>query len=65
MPWFSPLSPLRVWVYRHIKNLEKFHMRALRSILGIRLQDRVTNLQVLDRAHSTSVESMLLEAQLC
>ena len=49
---------------RHMKKLENFHMRALPSILGIRLQDDVTNLEVLDRAHSTSVESMLLKAQL-
>jgi len=40
-------------------------MRALPSILGIRLEDRITNLEVLDRAHSTCVESMLLKAQLC
>ena len=38
-------------------------MRALRSILGIRWQDCVTNLEVLDRANSTSIES-LLKAQL-
>nr|KAG5695709.1 hypothetical protein BaRGS_022386 [Batillaria attramentaria] len=49
---------------RHIKQLEKFHMRALRSILGIRWQDRITNLEVLDRAQSCSIESMLLKAQL-
>ena len=39
-------------------------MRALHSIPGIRWQDRVTNLEVVDSAHSTSVESMLLKAQL-
>ena len=39
-------------------------MGALRSILGIRWQDRVTNLEVLDRTNSTSIESMLLKAQL-
>ena len=49
---------------RHVKKLEHFHMRALRSILGIRWQDRVTNLEVLDRANSTSIESMLLKFQL-
>jgi exonuclease III len=49
---------------RHISQLEKFHMRALRSILQIRWQDKVTNLEVLDRADSTSIESMLLKAQL-
>lgn len=49
---------------RHIKKLEKFHKRTLRSILGIRWQDRVTNLEVLDQTRSTSVESILLKAQL-
>jgi hypothetical protein len=39
-------------------------MRALRSILQIRWQDKVTNIEVLDRANSTSIESMLLMAQL-
>ena len=49
---------------RHIKKLENFHMRALRSILAIRWQDRVTNLEVLDRANSTSIESTIIKAQL-
>ena len=49
---------------RNVKKLEHFHMRALRSILGIRWQGRVTNLEVLDRANSTSIESVLLKAQL-
>ena len=49
---------------RHVKKLESFHMRALRSILGIKWQDRITNLEVLDRANSTSIESMLIKAQL-
>ena len=30
---------------RHIKKLELFHMQALRSILGIRWQDHITNLK--------------------
>ena len=49
---------------RHIKKLENFHMRALPSILGIRWQDHVTNLEVLDRAESTSIESILIKAQI-
>ena len=48
---------------RHIKQLEQFHTRAL-SLMGIRWQDRVTNQEVLDRAGSSSIESMLLKAQL-
>ena len=33
-------------------------------IMGIRWQDRVTNQEVLDRAGSTSIESMLLKSQM-
>ena len=39
-------------------------MRALRSILGIRLQDHITNLKVLDQAKSTSIEATIIRAQL-
>jgi len=49
---------------RHIKKLEHFHMRALRSILKISWKDHVTNLDVLQRANSTSIESILIKAQL-
>ena len=41
---------------RHLKQLEKFHMRSL--------QDRITNLEVLDRAEITSIEALILKAQL-
>ena len=49
---------------RHVKKLEYFHMRALRSILGISWQDHITNVEVLESANSTSIESMLIKAQL-
>ena len=49
---------------RHIKQLEQFHNRSLRMIMNIRWQDRVTNQEVLDRADSTSIESLLLKAQM-
>ncbi|KAL8569000.1 hypothetical protein ACOMHN_038524 [Nucella lapillus] len=49
---------------RHIRQLEHFHMRSLRSILGIKWQDRITNLEVLDRAGTTSIEAMILKTQL-
>ena len=48
---------------RHIKHQEQFHTRALCMITGIRWQDRVTNQEVLDRAGSTSIESMLLKSR--
>jgi hypothetical protein len=49
---------------RHIKKLEQFHTRSLRAIMRIRWQDRITNLEVLDRADSTSIEAKILKAQL-
>lgn len=49
---------------RHIKQLEQFHTRSLRSIMCIRWQDRVSNLEVLERAESKSIEAMLIQAQL-
>ena len=49
---------------RHLKQLEKFHQRALRSILGIKWQDKVTNVEVLERANSVSIEVTLLKSRL-
>ena len=49
---------------KHTKQLERFHMRSLRAIMGIKWQDRVTNLEVLDRAGLLSIEAMILKAQL-
>ena len=39
-------------------------MRALRSILGIRWQDKITILEILNRVEATSAEAILLKAQL-
>ncbi|KAL8563721.1 hypothetical protein ACOMHN_063489 [Nucella lapillus] len=39
-------------------------MRNLRSILGIKWQDKITNLGVLERAGTTSIEAMILKTQL-
>ena len=49
---------------KQLNQLEKFHQRALRSILGIRWHDRITNLEVFDRSNSTSIETLLIKAQL-
>ena len=49
---------------RHVKLLEQFHQRSLRSIMHIKWQDRVTNIEVLERANTVSIEAMLLKAQL-
>ena len=54
------------WVtYRnHIKLLERFHQRCLRTILNIHWSDFVNNLTVLEQANITSIEAMLLKVQL-
>ena len=49
---------------KHVNKLEQFHQRALRCILGIRWQDRITNTEVLNRSTSQSIESLLVKAQL-
>ena len=54
------------WVlYRKdIRLLGRFYQRCLRSILGIKWQDHVSNKEVLKRASLPSVESVLLRLQL-
>ena len=54
------------WVlYRkQIRLLEQFHRRCLRSILGIKWQDYVSNKEVVIRASLPSIESILLQVQL-
>ena len=69
MPWFFPPSlpyGCETWtLYRwHIKKMELFSMRVLRSILGIRWQDHITNLEILNQAKSTSIEATIIKAQL-
>ena len=49
---------------RHIQQLEQFHQRCLRKILNIRWQDRVSNLQVLEKSGLPSIESLLIQRQL-
>ena len=60
----SLLYGCETWtVYRwHLKQLERFHQRALRSILGIRWQDRATNTEVFKRTNCISIEAMLLKS---
>ena len=62
----SLLYGCETWtLYRkHIKQLQCFHMRSLWLIMGIKWQDRVTNLEVLDRVSLASIETMVLKAQL-
>lgn len=48
---------------KHLKQTEQFHQRSLRSVMGIKWQDRVTNLEVLDRASLVNIEAMTMKAQ--
>ena len=54
------------WVLyrRHLKLLERFHQRCLRTILEIKWSDHITNVEVLERSHLTSIETMILKSQL-
>jgi transcription termination factor 2 len=49
---------------RHIRKLNKFHLRCLRRILGISWKDRVSNLEVLKRADMEDIEALVVRAQL-
>ena len=49
---------------RHLRKLKQFHTRSLRSNMQIRWQDRVSNQEVLERASTISMETMVLKAQL-
>ena len=74
----SDVSPLLVvvptllygaetWVLyqKQIRLLEQFQQCCLHSIHGIKWQDHVSNEEVLKRASLPSIESILLEVQLC
>ncbi|XP_069745531.1 uncharacterized protein [Narcine bancroftii] len=54
------------WVlYRHhLRLLECFHQRCLRSILNIHWSDFISNIEVLEMAKADSIESTLLKIQL-
>ena len=49
---------------KHLKQLDQFHLRCLRKILGIQWEDRVTNQEVLRRANLSGIEAMVMTAQL-
>ena len=49
---------------RHIRKLDQYHMRCLRSIAGIMWQDKVPNTEVLDRCQISGIEAILLRTQL-
>ena len=62
----SSPSEMQTWVLhrKQIRLLERFHQRCLRSILGTKWQDHVSNEEVLKRASLPSIESNLLQVQL-
>src|SRR6266516_1449069 len=49
---------------RHIKQLEQFHMRHLCAILKIKWQDKISNIEILERSRCSSIEAMIISAQL-
>ncbi|CAG9136099.1 unnamed protein product [Plutella xylostella] len=52
-------------VYRHhIRTLDRFHLKCLRSIMNIQWSDRVRNTEVLRRANVGGLESYLMRRQL-
>ena len=61
------LYSAETWIlYRkQIRLLERFHQCCLCTILSIKWQDHVSNKEVLKRASLPSIESILLQVQLC
>lgn len=52
-------------VYRHhIRTLDRFHLKCLRSIMNIRWSDRVRNTEVLRRANVGGIEAYIMRRQL-
>ncbi|KAG6925867.1 hypothetical protein G0U57_013140, partial [Chelydra serpentina] len=49
----------------HIKQLEAFRMQSLHTIMEILWQDKITNLEVLQKSNAMTIEDMLIKAQLC
>ena len=54
------------WVtyHSHIRLLERFHQRCLRTILNLHWSDFITNVEVLEQAKVSSIEAMILKYQL-
>jgi len=49
---------------RHIYSLDKFHLRCLRQITGIKWQDKIPNTVVLQQCEMTGIETLIMQAQL-
>ena len=46
---------------KHLQLLECFHQRCPRSIMGIRKEEYLTHVEVLERVELPSIEAMLLQ----
>jgi len=62
----SLLYGCEIWTpyRRHIRLLDQFHLRCLRKIMGIKWQDRITNIEVLERANIPGIEALLIKLRL-
>ena len=49
---------------KHVRQLEAFYMRCLRRICNIQWQNRLPNTDVLEKCGATSIQSVLVKAQL-
>ena len=49
---------------RHIRRLDQFHMHCLRQIAGIKCQDMVPNIEVLEQCGTSGIEFHIKRAQL-
>ena len=48
---------------RHLRLIEHYHQRCLRTLLNIHWSDFITNIEVLEMATFTSIEAMSLKTQ--
>ena len=57
----SLLYSCKTWIVynRHLKSLNSFHLKSLRKILKIRWQDKVPDTDVLHRADTTSIHTLI------
>ena len=49
---------------RHIKQLETFHIRSLQRILKLTWRDKIPHTEILQRASTTTIETMIAQKQL-
>ena len=48
----------------HVKQLNAFHMRCLRTLLHVKWQDKIPDTEVLQRSEMESIHALLLRSQL-